>query len=183
MNYLQMRPISYVLLLLLSVCLLSARQPNIMIILSDDMGFSDLGCYGSEIQTPNLDKLAAEGVRFTHFYNNARCCPTRASLLTGLYPHEAGIGHMTTDQGYDGYRGQLNQQCVTIPEVMRTAGYRTYMCGKWHVCRDIHPNSDKSDWPIQRGFERFYGTITGGGSYYDPTALCRQKLPTMPSAF
>jgi len=170
-----MHPISCAILFLLSLCIASARQPNIMIILSDDMGFSDLGCYGSEIQTPNLDKLAAEGVRFTQFYNNARCCPTRASLLTGLYPHETGIGHMTTDQGYDGYRGQLNQQCVTIPEVMRTAGYRTYMCGKWHVCRDIRPNGDKSDWPIQRGFEKFYGTITGGGSYYDPTALCRQN--------
>jgi arylsulfatase len=146
-----------------------------MIILSDDMGFSDLGCYGSELTTPNLDKLAAEGVRFSQFYNNARCCPTRASIMTGLYPHEAGVGHMTADLGYEGYRGQLNRQCVTIPEVVRTAGYRTYMCGKWHVCRDIRPNGDKSDWPVQRGFEKFYGTITGGGSYYDPTTLCRQN--------
>ena len=119
--------------LFLATGIANSRPPNIMIILSDDMGFSDLGCYGSEIRTPNLDKLAAEGVRFTQFYNNARCCPTRASLLTGLYPHEAGIGHMTSDQGHDGYRGQLNRQCVTIAEVMRTAGYRTYMCGKWHV--------------------------------------------------
>src|SRR5689334_16716013 len=93
-------------------------RPNILIILSDDMGFSDLGCYGSEIKTPNLDKLAAEGVRFTQFYNNARCCPTRASVMTGLYPHQAGIGHMTSDQGQEGYRGQLNRRCVTIPEVL-----------------------------------------------------------------
>src|SRR3954463_14138499 len=161
--------------LFLATGIANSRPPNIMIILSDDMGFSDLGCYGSEIRTPNLDKLAAEGVRFTQFYNNARCCPTRASLLTGLYPHEAGIGHMTSDQGHYGYRGQLNTQCVTIAEVMRTAGYRTYMCGKWHVCRDTRPNGDKSDWPVQRGFEKFYGTITGGGSYYDPTTLCRQN--------
>jgi arylsulfatase A-like enzyme len=158
----------------------SARRPNIMIILSDDMGFSDLGCYGGEIQTPNLDRLAANGIRFTQFYNNARCCPSRASLLTGLYPHEAGVGHMTSDQGYDGYRGQLNRQCVTIPEALGPAGYRTYMCGKWHVCRNIKPDGDKSDWPIQRGFEKFYGTITGAGSYYDPTTLCRQNTLITP---
>ena len=151
------------------------QRPNIMIILSDDMGFSDIGCYGSEVKTPNLDQLAAEGLRFTQFYNNARCCPTRASVMTGLYPHEAGVGHMTADLGFDGYRGQLNTQCVTLPEVLSTAGYRTYMCGKWHVCRDTAPNGDKSDWPVQRGFEKFYGTITGGGSYYDPTTLCRQN--------
>jgi arylsulfatase len=95
--------------------------------------------------------------------------------MTSLYPHEAGVGHMTGDQGYEGYRGQLNRQCVTIPEVLGSAGYRTYMCGKWHLCRDIKRNGDKSDWPIQRGFEKFYGTITGGGSFYDPTTLCRQN--------
>src|SRR5438309_12007417 len=85
-----------------------ARRLNILLILSDDMGFSDLGCYGGEIQTPNLDQLARNGIRFTQFYNNARCCPSRASLLTGLYPHEAGIGHMTSNQGFDGCRGQPN---------------------------------------------------------------------------
>src|ERR1051326_8652063 len=161
--------------LLLHVSIALASPPNIMIILSDDMGFSDLGCYGGELTTPNLDKLAAEGVRFTQFYNNARCCPTRASIMTGLYPHEAGVGHMTADLGYEGYRGQLNRQCVTIPEVLHTAGYRNNMCGKWHVCRDTRPNGNKSDWPVQRGFEKFYGTITGGGSFYDPTTLCRQN--------
>lgn len=162
-------------LLALSLLGASGKRPNIMIILSDDMGFSDLGCYGGEIQTPNLDRLAANGIRFTQFYNNARCCPSRASLMTGLYPHEAGVGHMTSDLGYDGYRGQLNRHCVTIPEVLGSAGYRAYMCGKWHVCRNIKPDGDKSDWPIQRGFEKFYGTITGGGSFYDPTTLCRQN--------
>ena len=83
----------------------------------------------------NLDALASNGVRFTQFYNNARCCPTRASLLTGLYPHQAGVGHMMEDRGYDGYRGVLNRQSVTLAEVLRPAGYRTYMCGKWHVSR------------------------------------------------
>src|SRR5580765_2741791 len=131
----------------LSLFAASAKRPNIMIILSDDMGFSDLSCYGGEIQTPNLDRLAANGIRFTQFYNNARCCPSRASLLTGLYPHEAGVGHMTSDQGYDGYRGNLNKRCVTIAEVLRAGGYRTYMCGKWHVTKESRPNSDNSNWP------------------------------------
>src|SRR5262245_54283696 len=94
-------------------------RPNIIIIMSDDMGFSDIGCYGGEINTPNLDSLAANGVRFTQFYNTARCCPTRAALLTGLYPHQAGVGHMMEDRGYDGYRGDLNRNAVTIAEVLR----------------------------------------------------------------
>ena len=154
---------------------LAAEKPNIIVILSDDMGFSDLGCYGGEIQTPHLDALAAGGIRFTQFYNTARCCPTRASLLTGLYPHQAGVGHMTGDNGYEGYRGNLNDRCVTIAEALRPAGYRTYMCGKWHVTRNDGPRADNSSWPVQRGFDCFYGTITGAGSFYDPTTLCRQN--------
>ena len=152
-----------------------APRPDILLIMSDDMGFSDLGCYGSEIHTPNLDALAGNGVRFGQFYNTARCCPTRASLLTGLYPHQAGMGHMTgRGSGQDdGYAANLNRRCVTIPEVLRPAGYGTYMCGKWHVANAIAPNGPKHTWPLQRGFDRFYGTITGGGSFYDPTTLCR----------
>ncbi|MEO8354161.1 MAG: sulfatase-like hydrolase/transferase, partial [Chthoniobacteraceae bacterium] len=153
----------------------SAQRPNIIIILGDDMGYSDIGCFGGEIQTPNLDALAAGGIRFTQFYNMARCCPTRASLLTGLYPHQAGIGHMTEDRGFDGYRGVLNDRCVTIAEALRPAGYRTFMTGKWHVTRNDGPRSDQTCWPVQRGFDKFYGTITGAGSYYDPTTLCRQN--------
>ena len=110
-------------------------RPNIAVILVDDMGFSDLGCYGSEIPTPNLDKLAAGGLRFTQFYNTGRCCPTRAALLTGLYSHQAGVGHMVTDRKQPGYQGNLNDRCVTIAEVLRGAGYRTAMAGKWHVTR------------------------------------------------
>src|SRR5262245_17670230 len=153
----------------------AAERPNILMIMSDDMGFSDLGCYGSGIETPNLDALAKDGLRFTQFYNMGRCCPTRASLLTGLYPHQAGVGHMTDDHGYEGYRGDLNRNCATIAEVLRAGGYRTYMCGKWHVTHFIAPEGNKSNWPLQRGFEKFYGTITGGGSFYDPTTLCRQN--------
>lgn len=143
--------------------------------MSDDMGFSDIGCYGSEIQTPNLDALAAGGLRFTQFYNTARCCPTRASLLTGLYPHQAGIGHMMDDHGKPGYRGNLNAQCRTIAQVLKPAGYRNYASGKWHVTRFIQPNGNKENWPLQRGFDRFYGMISGGGSYYDPFTLCRDN--------
>ena len=153
----------------------AADKPNIIYIMSDDMGFSDIGCYGSEIDTPNLNKLAENGLRFTQFYNTARCCPTRASLITGLYPHQAGIGHMMSDRGFDGYRGDLNRQCVTIPEALKSAGYKSYMAGKWHVTKTIKPKSDedKHNWPLQRGFDRFYGTIHGAGSFFDPNTLTR----------
>src|SRR2546422_303963 len=110
-----------------------AIKPNIVLILADDLGYSDLGCYGSEIKTPNLDRLAAGGVRFTQFYNCARCCPTRAALLTGLYPHQAGVGHMLGDWHAPGYTSGLNEKCATIAELVRDTGYRTYHVGKWHV--------------------------------------------------
>ena len=159
-----------------------AAQPNIVLIMSDDMGFSDIGCYGSEIPTPNLDRLAKNGVRFTQFYNTARCCPTRASLLTGLYPHQAGIGHMMADRGHDGYRGDLRLTASTIPEVLRSATYRSYAVGKWHVTRHIQPEGPKHNWPLQRGFDRFYGTIHGGGSYFDPSTLTRDNRQISPYA-
>ena len=134
------------------------ERPNIVLILADDMGFSDLGCYGSGISTPNLDSLAYGGLRYTQFYNGARCCPSRACLMTGLYPHQAGLGWMTTSR-YDlpGYRDELNDSCVTIAEVLRASGYHTYMTGKWHLCHDITPQGPRYDWPLQRGFEKFYG--------------------------
>jgi arylsulfatase A-like enzyme len=155
----------------------AAPRPNIIVILADDVGYSDIGCFGGEIQTPNLDALARNGLRFTQFYNTARCCPTRASLLTGLYPHQAGVGHMTTDSGHDGYRGELNRRCVTIAEVLRRSGYGTYMAGKWHVTQTPHvkPDGPKESWPLQRGFERFYGTIVGAGNYFDPAMLTRDN--------
>jgi arylsulfatase A-like enzyme len=157
-----------------------AGRPNIVLIMSDDMGFSDLGGYGGEINTPNLDGLAAGGLRFTQFYNTARCCPTRASLMTGLYPHQAGVGHMMEDRGYPTYRGDLNDRCVTIAEVLRPAGYRTYMTGKWHVTHYMDKDGPKHNWPLQRGYERFYGTIQGAGSFYDPSTLCRDNTYITP---
>jgi arylsulfatase len=149
----------------------AADRPNIIIMMADDMGWSDIGPYGGEIETPTLDRLAKNGLRFTQFYNTARCCPTRASLLTGLYAHQAGVGHMMGDYGYDSYRGELSRNAVTIAEALKPAGYRTYMSGKWHVSKHVKPGGSKANWPRQRGFDRFFGTIHGAGSFYDPNSL------------
>jgi len=127
---------------------MSPKKPNIVLIMADDMGYSDIGCYGGEIHTPNLDGLAAGGLRFTQFYNTARCCPTRASLMTGLYQHQAGVGHMMEDKGYESYRGDLNNNCVTIAEVLKLGGYSTYMSGKWHVTRFRGPDGPKPSEPF-----------------------------------
>ena len=148
------------------------RKPNIIVILSDDMGFSDIGCYGSEINTPNIDLLAKNGVRFSHFYNTARCSPSRASLLTGLYPHQAGMGHLSTENyTEEGYVDDLSKNAVTMAEVFKSSGYATYMTGKWHIAKDIVHQNDQSNWPMQRGFQRYFGTLNGSGSFYDPGTL------------
>jgi arylsulfatase A-like enzyme len=158
------------------------KKQNVIVILADDMGYSDIGCYGSEIHTPNLDRLASSGVRFSQAYNTARCCPSRAALLTGLYPHQAGIGHMVGNYGTPAYQGYLRTDCMTVAEVMREAGYRTWMTGKWHVGGNQAPN-DPSTWhpgapdqptPLDRGFDRFFGTLGGAGSYYRPPLLMDQ---------
>ena len=150
---------------------MKTRKPNVVLILNDDMGYSDIGCYGGEIETPNLDRLAANGLRFSSFYNTARCSPSRASLLTGLHPHQTGVGILTYDSGPEGYAGNLNQRCVTIPQVLKGNGYRTYMSGKWHVASSLTKPTDT--WPRQRGFDEFFGTIIGAGSFYDPNTLTR----------
>jgi arylsulfatase len=147
-------------------------RPNIVVVLADDLGYSDIGCYGAEIATPSIDSLAATGVRFTNFYNSARCCPTRASLLTGCYPHQVGIGHMTaqTENTRDlygklelpAYRGMIGPECVTVAEVLRAAGYQTLLSGKWHA------GQFRPQWPVDRGFDRFYGLISGGCNYFSP---------------
>ncbi len=143
-------------------------RPNIVIVLVDDMGFSDLGCYGGEIDTPNIDRLASGGLRFTQFYNAGRCCPTRASLMTGLHPHQVGIGHMTAPPnqplGFEGaYQGYLSDHCITIAEMLRQAGYHTLMTGKWHL------GSDRREcWPLQRGFDRYFGGLSGAFNYFKP---------------
>jgi arylsulfatase A-like enzyme len=174
------------------------RRPNVVVILADDMGFSDVGCYGGEIHTPNIDRLAAQGVRFAQFYNMARCCPTRAALLTGLYPHQAGIGAMNQDLGQPAYQGELNDRCATIPEILRDAGYHTGMVGKWHLCHlnvsaggpaakrllnfaaDGEISPSKRNWPCNRGFEEHFGTIAGVDSYYDPYSLVHNESTIRP---
>jgi len=148
----------------------NTERPNIVLIMADDMGYSDVGCYGGEINTPNIDRLAYGGLRFNQFYNTARCCPTRAALLTGLHQHQTGIGHMTetpkspTGDSRQAYQGYLNRKCVTMAEVLKQSGYHTYMAGKWHL--GYH---GKEKWPRQRGFDRYYGCIAGATSYFKPS--------------
>ncbi|MEM8955168.1 MAG: arylsulfatase [Verrucomicrobiota bacterium] len=149
-----------------------AERPNVILIMVDDMGFSDLGYHGGEIETPNIDGLAYGGVRFSHFYNSGRCCPTRATLLTGAHPHETGIGHMTQPPGNErgegrppAYQGYLNRECVTIAEVLGEAGYATFLAGKWHLGYNA-----RDRWPLQRGFEKFYGCLSGATRFFYPEA-------------
>lgn len=140
-------------------------KTDIVVILADDLGFSDLGCYGSEIHTPNLDSLAYGGVRFSNFYNNAKCSPSRAALLTGMYPHKAGIGRVVSLLGKPlkngPYQGYLSDSTKTIAEWLKTAGYTTAMSGKWHI------GERRQHWPKKRGFDRYFGLISGASSYYE----------------
>ncbi len=150
------------------VCLFSyngkAAPPNILFIVADDLGYSDLGCYGGEIDTPHLDALAKGGIRLTQFYTMGRCCPSRASILTGQYPHRIGLGHMTQDIKQPGYRGQVSDQAQTIAQALKPAGYRSFIAGKWHLGT---PD------PTQHGFEEFYGTLTSAKRFFDPNHLIR----------
>jgi arylsulfatase A-like enzyme len=139
-------------------------RPNILLIVADDLGYSDLGCYGGEIDTPILNGLAADGLRFTQFYSTARCCPSRASILTGQYPHKVGIGHMVTDMGHPGYRGRLSENAVTIAEVLKSAGYRTFMSGKWHLGTND---------PTRHGFEQYFGTLISAQTFWDAEKYLR----------
>ena len=147
-----------------------AKRPNIVIIFADDLGYADIGSFGSEINTPNLDKLADNGIRFTQFYNGARCCPSRASLLTGLYAHQAGVGQMVYRNDGPGYLGYINEQSVTLAEVLKSAGYKTLMTGKWHV------GHKEGQWPTDRGFDRFYGIHKHVDSYYKALKGCEVYL-------
>lgn len=154
-------------MIVLSSCSSPAKseKPNIIVILVDDMGYSDLGCTGSEIETPNLDKMVSDGVLFTHFYNASRCCPSRASLLTGQYQWDAGMGHMDyTKSDLPEYQGYLNNQSITIAEALKDNGYQTFMSGKWHV-----GDKQREWWPDHRGFDQFYGSPAGGGLYFYPS--------------
>lgn len=148
------------------------QRPNIVLIMADDMGFSDIGCYGGEIDTPNLDALAKGGMRFSQFYNYASCCPTRASLMTGLHLHQSGTGQMAkgspnsnqfiSNLDSEAYQGYLNRNCVTMAEALREADYQTFMRRKWHL------GDEKSHWPTRRGFEKYFSLIQGVSNYFDP---------------
>ena len=160
----------------------ASGKPNIIVILVDDMGYSDIGCFGSEIRTPNLDSLAAGGLRFSQMYNSARCCPSRAALLTGLNPHQAGVGHMVADLNVPEYQGYLKENAVTVAEALKADGYSTFMSGKWHVGGDYNL-ADPDSWtpsapgfptPTQRGFDRYFGILTGAGNFYFPKTLMDQ---------
>ncbi|MBE7215285.1 arylsulfatase [Shewanella benthica] len=142
------------------------QPPNIVLIVADDLGWSDLSSYGSEIKTPNIDNIAYEGIQFTSFYASVSCSPTRAMLMTSVDNHQAGIGNMSellTDvqRGKPGYEGHLNNQVVTLPEVLKYNGYNTYMAGKWHL------GHNKEHWPYARGFERSFSMLNGGASHWD----------------
>ena len=155
------------------------NKPNVIFILADDLGYSDIGCFGSEINTPNLDSLGNNGLLMTQMYNSARCCPSRASLLSGLTPHQAGVGHMVENLGTHNYQGYLSDNCVTIAECLKETGYQTFMSGKWHVGghEDIQniskwrPGEKGFPTPKQRGFDKFFGTLTGAGNFYNPPTL------------
>ena len=169
-------------LLSFSSALIAAEKPNIIVILADDLGFSDIGCYGGEIETPNIDYLASNGLRYRQFYNSARSCPSRATLLTGLYPHQAGMGWMAAaDMGRPAYQGYLNRECVTIAEVLKTAGYETYMSGKWHVSSDRQNQGKVIDyWPNQRGFDHYYGIVAGASNYFKAKININNEQITSP---
>ncbi len=184
----------------LSVPAQAVARPNVIVILADDLGFSDVGCYGGEIHTPYIDKLATQGVRVSQFYNMARCCPTRASLLTGLYPHQAGIGAMNQKLDHKpAYDGELNDRCATIAEVLKDDGYHTGMVGKWHLVHlnvASQPNKQakenlnfqagdpisptKTNWPCNRGFAEHWGTIPGVENYFDPYGLVHNEQTVKP---
>ena len=146
---------------------------NVVLIVCDDMGYSDVGCYGGELDTPAIDGLARAGVRLSQFYNTARCSPSRASLLTGLHPHQTGVGVLAQgiDDRPDGYQGHLNDRCATVAEILQRRGYRTALTGKWHLARSAY--EPDGTWPTRRGFDEFYGTLVGAGSYFEPATLTR----------
>jgi arylsulfatase len=151
----------------------AADRPNIVVVMVDDMGYADLGCYGGEIRTPNIDALARGGTHWRSFYNCAQCCPTRASLMTGLYPHQAGVGDMidphskaTRDAAKSpAYSDRLDPKAITLPQALRSAGYQTYMVGKWHL------GSSDGQRPLQRGFDQYFGITAGADSYFKPATL------------
>ena len=162
------------------------RRPNVLIVLMDDVGFSDFGCYGGDARTPTIDAIAARGVRFTGFHTTAMCSTTRAALLTGRNHHSVGVGCLANfDSGYPGYRGKIAKTAGTLPEMLRTAGYRNYMVGKWHVTplHETGPTGPTDGWPLARGFDRFYGFLDAETDHYSPETVRDNTLVPPPGTF
>jgi arylsulfatase len=176
-------PLLVLLVAVSAVAIGQDRPPHVVLIVADDLGYSDLGSYGGEIDTPQLDRLALAGVRLTRFYVTPRCSPTRAALLTGRWPHQAGVGHLNHDWGRPAYSGAIRQEVPTIAEQLRGYGYATYMAGKWHLTpglsRDGSPPAGEEalTTPLRRGFDRFYGTLAGSGSHFEPPHLYDDDRP------
>jgi arylsulfatase len=148
--------------------------PNVCLIVLDDVGFGQLGCYGSDIQTPTLDRLAANGLRYTNFHTTALCSPTRACLMTGRNHHSVGMGRITDlARGFPGYSGQIPRSAGFLPEVLRDAGFATYAVGKWHLTpeQQTHLAAPRATWPLGRGFERYYGYFGGETHQYSPALV------------
>ncbi len=157
-----------------------AASPNVVLVLLDDMGFSDIGPFGSEIPTPTLDRLASEGLSFTNYHTAPLCSPSRAAIQTGLNPHRAGYaGVANFDPGFPGWTLEISPEIQTLPEVLRAAGYATYGVGKWHLTRDaaMHDGAPRDSWPIQRGFDRYYGVLEGWTNLHHPHRLIRDNSP------
>src|SRR5262245_49108279 len=157
-----------------------AGAPNIVVMLVDDLGFSDPGCFGGEIRTPALDRLAAEGLRFTNFHVTPMCSPTRAALLPGCNPHAAGGGHVAhSDPGFPGYAMELAADTATVAELLRDNGYSTFMVGKWHLTKDSHQSDagPRHSWPCQRGFDRYYGFLDAFTNLHHPHRLVEDNHP------
>lgn len=160
--------------------------PNVVVVLCDDLGFSDIGCYGSEIATPNIDRLAADGVRLTDFHVTPMCSPTRAALLTGRNSHAAGVGYVAhADPGFPGHAMELADDVTTIAETLRAAGYATLAVGKWHLCKDadVTDTGSKNSWPLQRGFDRYYGFMDGMTDMFHPHQLFRDNTRLTPDSY
>jgi arylsulfatase len=154
--------------------------PNIVVVLLDDMGYSDIAPFGSEIPTPNLDRIAGGGLSLTNYHTTPVCSPARAALMTGLNPHRAGFASVAnSDPGFPNMRVELDEDVATLPEVLRGHGYATFGIGKWHLTRDalMNDGAPKGTWPLQRGFDRYYGTLEGCNSFFHPNRLVRDNTP------
>lgn len=165
------------LLLALCVCLMGADKPNIVIISASNLGYSDLGCYGSEIRTPAIDKLAEEGMQFTQFYQCGNNSMSQTALMTGQYPHRVGMGMPMVDLEWKGYQGSIRKSTVTVAKFLKSVGYSTLLSGKWGLTRHYQPGSPSFAWPLNAGFDHFYGTILPQTSYFEPQFLTMNDQP------